>query len=81
MRASKDGTAHMYVFDPSDPSTGKHISVPATTMKGGANSNLISAWHLVNQAVRFYLHAFTNRLRRLQPNGTGREYYSAAIGG
>ena len=44
VRASKDGTAHMYVFDPSDPSTGKHISVPATTMKGGANSNLISAW-------------------------------------
>ena len=49
VRASKDGTAHMYVFDPSDPSTGKHISVPATTMKGGANSNLISAWHLVKQ--------------------------------
>ena len=49
VRASKDGTAHMYVFDPSDPSTGEHISVPATTMKGGANSNLISAWHLVKQ--------------------------------
>jgi hypothetical protein len=27
VRASKDGTAHMYVFDPSDPSTGKHITV------------------------------------------------------
>ena len=51
VRASKDGTAHMYVFDPSDPSTGKHISVPATTMKGGANSNLISAWHLVSSGV------------------------------
>ena len=28
VRASKDGTAHMYVFDPSDPSNGKQWKMP-----------------------------------------------------
>ena len=49
VRASKDGTAFMYVFDPADPTRGKHLTVPVTTMTGGANSNLVSAWDLVKR--------------------------------
>lgn len=49
VQANKDGTASLYIFDKQHPGDGVHIDVPATTMKGDANANLISAWIMVKQ--------------------------------